>query len=331
MRKKTHSMGLEIALLVVAVLAAALLYWSHTKQRYSAPVRTIELLIQAAGSGDLGEFQKASTPDYYGAFVRYFGDMKYKQVSVIYRRVESLGMPRWEEYRQRALQQSSGAYDRLRERVTALGKEAFTRLPVEERMQLMDDPSRYNAFVFEQGVQALPAEDRNRIDNVEAFRQGADRYRFAQREGWNYLSEEDRTALGSPAALSEQMTVEKLAFLDRVGLPLLDARAKKELGEIQRSELNDPEAFKFKYGEPLAKDYLTKTKIPAAQQIGPCHFLREDYEGSLLRGEVAKCGVIFQIRSEVRRLEVTLVKADFRWLVSGVEPNLYLVGELWTL
>jgi len=193
-------------------------------------------------------------------------------------------------------------------------------------MQLMDDTSRYNAFVFEQGIQALPAEDRNRIDNVEAFRQGADRYQFAQREGWNYLSEEDRAALGSPAVLSEQMTAEKLAFLDRVGLPLLDARLKKELGEIQRSELGDPEAFKFKYGEPLAKDYLTKTKIPQALRIAPCKFPKEDSGGSMLRGDIAGCRVTVQARKQVRQIDVTLRKADFRWLVEGVQPALYEIS-----
>jgi hypothetical protein len=234
-----------------------------------------------------------------------------------------LGMSRWEEYHQRALQQANAAYERLRERVTALGKEAFTRLPVEERMQLMDDTSRYNAFVFEQGIQALPAEDRNRIDNVEAFRQGADRYQFAQREGWNYLSEEDRAALGSPAVLSEQMTAEKLAFLDRVGLPLLDARLKKELGEIQRSELGDPEAFKFKYGEPLAKDYLSKAKIPPPLAVQPCSFVGQDVGGSLLRGNIAVCAVTFQVGGRTVTSSVRLQKVDFAWLVESVQPALY--------
>jgi len=326
MQKKNPSLGIEIGLLAVAALAAVLLYWSHTRQPYSAPAGTIELLIKAAGSGDLGEFQKASIPRYYGTFVRHFGEQKFQRVSAIYNHILRLGMPHWEEYHQRALQQAYVGYDQLRERVTTLGKEAFNRLPVEERMQLMDDRSKYDAFVFEQGIQALPAAERSRIDNVEDFRQGRDRYRFADREGWNFLSDEDRAALGSPAALSEELTPEKVAFLDRVGLPLLDAKFKKELGEIQRSELSDPDAFKFKYGEPLAKDYLTKTKIPQALRIAPCQFPKEDSGGSLLRGDIAGCRVTVQARKQVRQIDVTLRKADFRWLVEGVQPALYEIS-----
>ena len=323
MQKKNPSLGIEIGLLVVAVLAAALLYWAHTRQPYSAPAGTIELLIKAAGSADLGEFQKASTPGHYAAFVRYFGEQKFQRVSAIYNHILRLGMPHWEEYHQRALQQAYVGYDQLRERVTTLGKEAFNRLPVEERMQLMDDRSKYDAFVFEQGIQALPAEERSRIDNVEDFRQGRDRYRFAEREGWNFLSDEDRSALGSPAALSSGRTLEKLAFLDRVGLPLLDAKLKKELGEIQRSELSDPEAFKFKYGEPLAKDYLSKAKIPPPLTVQRCSFVGQDVGGSLLRGNIAVCAVTFQVGGRIVTSSVTLQKVDFAWLVESVQPALY--------
>jgi hypothetical protein len=326
MQKKNPSLGIEIGLLVVTILGAAFLYWTHTQQPYSAPQGTVDLLIKAGGSADLGEFQKASTAVYYADFVRHFGEQKYQRVSAIYDHVARLGMPQWQEYSQRALQQANVGYERLRERVNALGKEAFARLSVDERMQLMDDRSKYEAYVLDQGIQALPPEERARIDNVEAFRQGADRYQFAQREGWNYLSEEDRAALGSPAVLSEGLTPEKVAFLDRVGLPLLDARLKKELGEIQRSELSDPDAFKFKYGEPLAKDYLTKTKIPQALRIAPCQFPKEASGGSLLRGDIAGCRVTVQARKQVRQIDVTLRKADFRWLVEGVQPALYEIS-----
>ncbi len=326
MQNKTHSLGLEIGLLVVAVLASSAFYWSHTRQPYSAPQKTISLLLQAAGTADLGEFQKASTASFYSGFVRHFGEQKYDRVFDIYQRVARLGMPRWYEYHQRALQGASVVYERLHESVAALGREAFNRLPVEERMRLMDDMSKYQGFVFDQGVQALSPDERGRIQNVEDFRLRRDSSQFMRREGWNYLSEEDRSALGNPAALSDDMTPEKLAFLDRVGLPLLDAKLKKELGEIQRSELSDPEAFKFKYGEPLAKDYFSKTKIPKALRIHPCSFPREDSSGSLLRGEIAKCQVTVQARKQVQQIEVTLRKLDFHWLVETVQPAPYKIS-----
>ena len=193
-------------------------------------------------------------------------------------------------------------------------------------MQLMDDTSRYSAFLFEKGFEALPPDERARIDSAEDFRQGRDRGRFAEREAWNFLSEEDRAALGSPATLSEGSTPEKLAFLDRIGLPLLNPSMKQEIAGIERSELNDPATFQFKYGEPLAREYLAKAKIPKPPQISPCSFPREDTRGSLLREDLAECQLKVQARKQVQEVRVALRKADFRWLVQSMQPNLYEIA-----
>lgn len=325
MAKEKHSVGLEVVFFVLAVIAAGALLYQHNQQTYSEPEKTVGLLIKAAGSADLGGFQQASIPTYYAAFVRHFGEAKYRRVDNIYRLAFRIGEPPWAEYRQRAEAAAGNAYERLHERVTSLGRDAFGRLSVEERMRLMDDRSKYNAFLFDQGIQALPPEERNRIDSVEDFREYRDRSRFIEREAWNALSPEDRAALGSPAVLSRGMTPEKLAFIDRVGIPLLGAEQKKEIEGIHRSELSDPPAFKFKYGEPLAKDYLTETKIPIPLRIHPCTFPKEDSKGSLLRGEIADCRVTVQPRPQIPPIEVTvtLQKADYRWLVDRAEPNLY--------
>ncbi len=236
MQNKTYSLGLEIGLLAVAILAAAYLYWSHTQQPYSAPQGTVGRLLEAASSGKLDELQKASTPDYYRVFVRHFGEQKYQRVSSIYDYVVRLGMPRWHDYRQRGLQQAMVAYERLQEQVRTLGREAFNRLPVEERMQLMDDTSRYNAFLFEQGFEALSPDERARIDNAEDFRQGRDRGRFAEREAWTFLSEEDRAALGSPAALSEGPTPARFPGSDGATPPQPEYEAGDCRDRAQRTE-----------------------------------------------------------------------------------------------
>jgi hypothetical protein len=314
---------MEIGLLTTALIGASLLYWAHTQQRYSAPAGTIKLLFKAAGSADLAEFQKASTPTYYAAFVRYFGEQKYRRVHAVYEYAFQLGMPRWQEYRQRAEGLADEAYRRLHERVATLGREAFMRLSVQERMQLMDDKSKYDAFIFDQGIQALPADERARIDNIEDFRQDRDRGRFAQREAWNLLSDADRAALGSPAVLSPGPTSEKIAFIDRAGISLLDKDQKREIAGIERSELSDADAFKFKYGQPLARDHFAKAKIPQTPTIQTCSFADEELRGSLVRGDVAVCSVAVQAGRETHAVEITLRKVDFRWLVDRVQPDLY--------
>jgi hypothetical protein len=249
MKNKKPSVGLEATLLVVALIAAGAFQYLHNQQAYSEPQKTVGLLIRSAGGADLKGFQQASTPTYYASLVRHFGEAKYQRTLSICRTVFHLGEPRWAEYRQRAQAAAENAYERLHERVASLGRDAFGRLSVEERMRLMDDKSKYNAFLFDQGIQSLPGEERSRIENVEDFRQSRDRARFIEREAWNALSPEDRTALGGPAVLSREMTPEKLAFIDRVGIPLLGAEQKKEIEGIQRSELGDPPAFMFKYRE----------------------------------------------------------------------------------
>ncbi len=326
MTEEKHSIGLEVVLLALAVIGARLLLYEHNRQAYSEPQKTVGLLMKAAGSADLAGFQQASMPTYYAAFVRHFGEAKYHRVQNIYQLVFRMGGPRWAEYRQRADAAADNVYQRLHEKVTLLGRESFGRVSVEERMRLMDDRSKYNAFLFDQGIQALPAEERSRIDNVQDFREYRDRPRFVEREAWNVLPSEDRTALGSPAVLSRGMTPEKLAFIDRMGVQLLGKEEKKEIEGIQRSELSDPPAFKFKYGEPLAKDYLVVAKIPQPLRIQPCSFVREDVGGSLLRGNTAVCAVTFQAGERTVTSSVTLRKLDFAWLVESVQPALYEIS-----
>ena len=49
------------------------------------------------------------------------------------------------------------------EKIASLGREALGKLSVEERARLMDDESKYKAFLFDQGLQGLPAQEWGRI------------------------------------------------------------------------------------------------------------------------------------------------------------------------
>jgi hypothetical protein len=312
-------------LAAVLLIGAALAYYAHARLPYSEPDVTARAIFSAAGGGDLVAFKEASTHQFYTTFVEVFGEAKYQRVEQIYDQVQRLGRSRWLEVRQRAVAGALEAYDQLRAHVTALGREELAKLPVEQRLQLLDQQGS-DAFI-ELGLSALPADQRRLIRDVEAFRAGRDRNDFAQAQAWEHASADDKKSLGSAAALSSENTAEKLAFLDRVGVPLLEASVRAELGEIQRSELQDPAVFKFKYGEPLARDYLGQKRIPAIVTSQDCGFVRADSNGGLLLGTESACVVQTPIpgQSSPLALIVELRKVEVRWLVSSVNPPLYAV------
>lgn len=317
------STPVEVILLFLTVCAAATFFFLHSRQTYSTPEKTVGQLMKSASAADLPAFKQASAPAYYGEFVRRFGAAKYQRAANIFRLIYRLGEPRWMEYRQRAEAGAEKNYEQLHERVASLGRDAFTRLSVEERMHMMDDEGKHQAFLFDQGLQALPAEERSQIDNPEDFRAGRDRRQFIERQAWKALSPEDQAALGSPAALARTMTPERLAFIDRAGIPQLSPQDKAEIEGIQRSELNDPPAFELKYGEPLAVAYLTNAKIPVLSTILPCTFPKLEMNGSLLKGDVAECEAQFKVGTRTVKTTVVLQKQRFAWLVGSVQPALY--------
>jgi len=279
-------------------------------------------MFAAAAGGDLDKFRQACTPQFYTAFVRSFGEAKYQRVLRTFDQVQRLGMPQWLEIRQRVMAGAVEAYDRLRQRVVALGRSELAKLPVERRMQLLDQQGS-DAFL-ELGLTALPPEERRLVGDVQAFRDSKDRLSFAQSQAWTYASAEDKKALGSQAALSSENTPEKLAFLDRVGLPLVDEASRKELAEIHRSELQDAENFKFKYGDPLARAYLGQKLVPGDIALEACEFERADSRGGLMRGIDSNCVVGSTLSGGgAPAVVVALRKTDRQWLVASVTPPLY--------
>lgn len=316
----------ELILVIVALVSALLLFWSHAEQDGATPESSIQLMVKAAGAADLDALRKASTVGYYEDLVGHFGEQKHERVRQIYGQAFQLALPRWYEYRQRAESLSSSAYDRLQERVASLGREAFARLPVEERMKLTEDRNKYADFLFDAGMKALPPEDRKRIDNVEDFRQGRDRHRFVEREGWTLLSAEDRAALGSPAALALANTQEKLNFLSKTGVPLLGPDLRKEIVDIDWQELTSAREFMLKHGRPLAQTFFREAKL-ALQKVETCRFPREDMQGSLLRGDLARCESTLGVADTTKHLVILLRKDGFDWKVDRVEPDFFEIPE----
>ncbi len=305
-------------------VTAGVSYRAHLRNPYSDPAGSVGALFRAASLADLAGIQRASEASFYQAFVSHFGAIYRERVNQIYAYVYRLGFPEWRRLASLARYLASDYYETLHNRIQALGREAFGRLALDERMSLIQDRVRFEKFLFEEGVKSLPPEDRRRIEDPEAFRTRRDRARFVEREGWSLLPTADREALGSAAALAQEDTMEKLAFIDRVGLGLLDKRLREEIAGIPRSELGDAARFDFKYGQPLAVNFLRAAKIPSLRPE-TCGFPRADTHGSLLKGLVARCSVTVRPTEAARPIELTiwLQKRRFDWLVEAVEPALY--------
>lgn len=308
-----------------ALVLAALLGVMHFQRSRSEPERTALELIRAAGHSDLTALAAASTPGWYARFVRHFGEERYARVSAIYQRARDLGRDGWLEYRRRMDSQAAQAYEELQERVVALGREAFAALPVEQRLPFTESRGLYDAFVFEAGIKALPQVDQAAIPDAEAFRSRRSRDGFVQANGWRFLSAEDRAVAGDPSALASSDTPAKGALLERLGLPRLEKGLQAEISGMKRSELDDPESFKLKYGAAIAQEYLRSSQIPTPGSPAQCEF-DALATGGLLRGQAASCEVALPIQGRTVALHIHLTKVDFDWLVDRmIDRELYQV------
>ena len=192
----------SVAILACAVVAGGVFFYLHSARPYSSPQATVAAVVKAAASSNLGSVRDSSTGGYYADVIGHFGQIKYEQVRSGYQDAFDKAMPRWLEYRQRAESAAQGAFQKLREKVDTLGREAVGKLSIEERMHLTEDRAKYADFVLDAGVKALPPEERKKIEDPAAFQSGRELRRFAAREGWVLLSPEDQKSLGSPAVLS---------------------------------------------------------------------------------------------------------------------------------
>jgi hypothetical protein len=305
------------------VVAAGVTYWLHDRQPYSEPEETVVALFHAAGVADLAGMRSASSHLWLQAFIGHFGEVRYTQVVQAYQRAATLGIPQWREIKYRTMQLASTGYDRLRERHRELGLNAFQRLPLEERLRLIEDPALRDAHIAKAGYDALSPEERGRISSLEQFGTYQDRQRFVDREGWAYASPEDRALLGAPSALSSEESAERTAFLDRVGRALLDDATKSVIGSISRAELSDAPAFKQKYGVEPATAYLKQARV----SIGSapiCSFPAADDRGSLFAGGSANCVVTVAAHPRLQ-VNVLLKRDRARWVVDVVDPAIYQI------
>jgi len=325
MSNRDHSIVIEVVALCLVLVAAMGFYWKHVRQPYSEPAKAASALMVAAEKANLGGFRDACVPAYYQSFVRHFGEQKYRRTESIFNAAYRHGEQRWWQYRLRANELAQSALRRLHEKAVASGKEAFTRLGVEERMKLIENRSDYAKFLAEAGKKALSGEERSSVEALEAFLK-REETEAALAQVWALMSEEDRKALGAQGALSSASTPEKLAFIDAVGIPQLPEEMQTEIKGIQRWELALPDAFKFKYGEPLAEAFLKERRIRSAAAGPPCAFPKQDNEGSYLRGEVANCTVLVVTPSRSVPIGLTLKKVGFKWLVAAAEPEVYNIA-----
>ena len=315
------------AVLLIAVLAAAVCFSVHFSASYSEPQGTASTAVRAAASADLASLGRASTRGYYEDMIGHFGEGKFKRVRAAYQRAYDLALPRWLEYRQRAESAAADDYRKLRGRVDTLGREAVGRLSLDERMRLTEDRGKYAEFVFQEGLKALPPEERKKIGDAEAFRQGRDFRQFVDREAWKLLSAQDRESLGSPAVLSSGLTPEKTQFLAKVGVALLSAREKEEIAGISVSDLSSPRDFMLRHGDPVAKEFLARAAIDANTRLVRCTFPDQESRGSLLRGPAAVCQFEIAVRGTVQPLVALLRKDGFDWKLDWLQPDFFQIRE----
>jgi hypothetical protein len=209
--------------ILASVVACGLLLISSAAP-YSSPEKSLTAFVDAESQADLSAMEKPASRALYQNFVGRFGEAKYREVRNIYQEAYDLAEPQWEQYRDKARAAAEKEHQGLADEISKNGRDAFSALPADQRLQLTDDRTRFNDFIFDEGLKALPASDRRKIVDPQAFRENKDLSAFTDREGFALLSEEDRNALKSPAALSAALTPERIAFMESIGLPQLTAQ-----------------------------------------------------------------------------------------------------------
>lgn len=319
-----------IFLAALLIVGALLLFQLHIGRPGAEPKNATTEFMNAVATADLESMRAASAPPFYDDFVHHFGRRKFESVQNNYQLLYQNGLPTWRDYRRKAELLAQREYELLLLQIAQLGRKKFQQLPLEERMKLMDDNTKFDAFISQAGIQELPAEVKNKIDDLGKFRSREGRSRFIERECFNVLPEEDQKVLGSSSTLSMSDTTEKLAFIDKYGMVYLSESQKKEISGIPRSELDNPSLFISKYGEALAKAFLENLQLQWSLPLKPCSFPAQDTRGSLVRGSEAVCLLItFSKKSQEnnakdsKNLSLILQKRGFRWIVLGLQPNLY--------
>ena len=277
-----------VVAIVASVIAGGLLL-IRSSSSYSSPEKSITAFIDAESQADLTAMEMPARKAFYQNFLGRFGEAKYREVRNIYQEAYDLAEPKWEQYREKARAAAVKEHQSIEEEISKLGHDAFSALPADKRLQLMDDRPRFNDFIFEEGLKALPANTRGKIVDPVAFRGNKDLNAFTDREGFALLPEEDQRALKTPAALSASLTPERIAFLESIGLPQLTEQKRQTIAGISSSDLKNSQEFMQRYGREPASEFLKNSALDKNVTMRKCDYIAEENTGSLFKGTYARC------------------------------------------
>ncbi len=289
----------DISILLGLLLLAGIGIYVSTLQPHTEAESVVREFFQAVNGADTAKLRDLSTEGCYKSWELFYSEQRRTEVERVYGVLLDHGRPGWRALRAKMEASASREYENLHNQVRTLGDGAFRRLPSSERMALVDDPNRYEDFLFRSGIEALPGEARKAIADVDAFRQRRDREEFVRGRGWAALSEEDHTLAGSPNALAEEDTEEKLALLERLGRAALSSEQRRNLENqlkgVTRAEANSSAVFQQKYGEAALGDALRASGLSAAVEAPTAYLTRRgaalgyfylsDARGWILRGQ----------------------------------------------
>jgi hypothetical protein len=312
--------------ILASVVACGLLLISSAAP-YSSPEKSLTAFVDAESQADLSAMEKPASRALYQNFVGRFGEAKYREVRNIYQEAYDLAEPQWEQYRDKARAAAEKEHQSIADEISKKGRDAFSALPADQRLQLTDDRPRFNDFIFQQGLKALPANDRSKIVDPQAFRENKDLSAFTDREGFALLPEEDQKALKSPAALSAALTPERIAFMESIGLPQLTAQQRQTIAGIPSSELSNPQEFMQRNGHDPAQDFLKNSALDHNVTMGKCEYTSEDEFGSLFKGSSASCGLSINVRGAQHEVSAVLLKQGGLWRIASLSPMLSEIAE----
>jgi hypothetical protein len=177
-------------------------------------------------------------------------------------------------------------------------------------------------FVVERGVASLSPSDRERLGPLAEVRRQDGLASFVDRNGWGFLSPDDRAVIGDPRALASTDNEKRREFVDRVGSALLDEPARAEIAGIPRTKLANRDAFRLEHGPPLLAEHLRGLGLTSGWvPVRPPRFA-SDAAGSLIRGDVVTYDLV-QLRTEgdvERSLELRRIGSEWRVAkVTGAE------------
>lgn len=311
-----------IVVAIVAIVGAFCLLLINHSAPYSSPEKSLAAFVAAESQANLAAMEKPASRALYENFIGHFGEAKYREVRDVYQQAYDLAEPKWSEYREKARTAAEKEHQRLADEISTLGRDAFGALPADQRLQFTEDRSRFNDFIFEEGLKALPANDRSKIADAQAFRENRDINEFTDREGFALLPEEDRTVLKAPATLSSALTPERVAFLEGIGIPQLTSQQRATINGVSSSELSTPQEFMQRYGRDPAQDFLKSAALERKVSFSKCEYSAEDDFGSLFKGAIAACSFSIHVRGTTQEITSQMLKQAGVWKIVSLSRAL---------